>query len=228
MKFIFLRINTLFICLIITSLVTVSIITLMAVSPTGMLQENVAYSLQPELTFSFENSTHFQTNSDRPITLKSPVYFTVELVKDPEGYAFNGDLYKPSHNTIFFMFNDEGKFKSYLYNLTNSGNNEVIFSDTQIEPKFTYRMPLSANTTTESIQKIDLSFDVDTIERLVDGVKYIAGTDSPLVINDTAYLFPYAVFNQFNDGTATISISSDNPPVRNDPELLSNLMQLFN
>jgi hypothetical protein len=47
------------------------------------------------------------------------------------------------------------------------------------------------------------------------------------VLNDTAWHFPFTIFNQENDGSATVSISSQNPPVRNDPELLSNLMQMF-
>lgn len=215
------RPNSLFMNLISVCVVCVSLILLLIISSTSIEK---SYS---SFTFSFENSTHFQISADQPIDLKPSVHIIMSLTKDPEGFSSFGELYRPFPKVVQISYNDEGKFKSYSYNLTNSGTNDVTVSDTRIYPTFAYKIPAGANTTTESIQRFSQSFDVETIERLVDGIRYIGFTDSPLVVNDTAWLLPMAIFTQYNEDSATVSISSQNPPVRNDPELLSNLMQML-
>lgn len=226
MKYTLLSINPFFHGLVAIFSVIVIMIAIIESPHTVTLTTNIVQASQgPE--FYFENSTHYQLNPNGSIHVKPFAFIVIQLVKDPEGYAFDGELYKPSDKDVQFSFNDEGKFKTYYYNLTNSGVNEVIISDTRTEATITYKMPLGINTTIESVQQIHLNFDVETIERLTDGVTYVSGTDSPMIINNTAYLFPWAIVDQYDDGTASISISGDNPPVRNDPELISNILQLF-
>ena len=128
--------NKLIMDIIPVSLICMILILLLIIS--SLSTERISYSLQP-FTFSFENSTHFQISPDRPIDLKPSIHIIMSLSKDPEGSTLFGEVYKPFPKVVQISHNDQGKFKSYSYNLTNSGINDVTISDTNIYPTLAIR-----------------------------------------------------------------------------------------
>jgi hypothetical protein len=132
----------------------------------------------------------------------------IELIKDPEGYGFSGEPYKSTNDGLQLDINDKGKLRTYWYNLTNSGSNQVSISDTQIYPSFTFRMPIGANSTTQSVEEISQFFKVAQISPLTDGNGYLSRFGSPITINNTSYEYPFLIVNQYNNGTATLFLVS--------------------
>jgi hypothetical protein len=161
--------------------------------------------------YPFENATHIQYNIGEDIFQKLPLRLFIDLTRDSEGYAFSGDPYKFVYNGLQLDINDNGKLKSYWYNLTNSGTNQVSISDTQIYPSFTFRMPIGPNSTTQSVQEISQVFKVGQISPLPDGTEYLSNYGSPITVNNTTYEYPFLIVNQYNNGTAKVILVSDEP-----------------
>ncbi len=107
-----------------------------------------SFSQEVKFVYPFENKTHIQFATDGGILLKPDIYLSLPLVKDNDGYGFSGEPYKPATPTVELQINYHGKLRTYDFNLTNSGSQQVSISDTQIYPSFTFKMPLGPNSTT--------------------------------------------------------------------------------
>lgn len=112
------------------------------------------------------------------------------------------------YNGVQLNFNDEGKLKSYWYNLTNSGTNQVSISDTQTYPSFIFRMSIGPNSTTQSVQEISQFFKVGQISPLSAGIEYLSNSGSPITAINTSYEYPFLLVNQYNNGIATFTLVS--------------------
>jgi hypothetical protein len=104
-----------------------------------------AYSQEIISDYPFENETHVQLTSDGEAALKPYVYLTLPLIRDLDGYGFGGDPYKIDSPTVQFHINDHGKLRIFEFNLTKSGSQQVTFSDTQIYPSFSFKIPYDTN-----------------------------------------------------------------------------------
>lgn len=170
-----------------------------------------AFSQESPFEYPFENSTHIQYNLGDDILQKPYIRMFIDLIRDPEGYAFSGEPYKFIYNGLQLDINNNGKLKSYWYNLTNSGTNQVSISDTEIYPSFTFRMPIGPNSTTQSVQEISQFFKVGEITPLSNGTEYFSNYGSPITVNKTTYQYPFLLVDQYNDGTASLVLVSMEP-----------------
>lgn len=140
---------------------TILCLSLLGIFPSNL--ENKVFSQDIALEYPFENTTHIQYNAGEEIYPKASIRMFVDLIRDSEGYAFSGEPYKFLYNGLQLDINDKGKLKSYWFNLTNSGRNQISISDTQIYPSFTFRMPIGPNSTTQSVEEISQFFKVGQI-----------------------------------------------------------------
>jgi hypothetical protein len=129
-------------------------------------------------------------------------------MEDPDGISFSGLPYAPAYTTITYDVNDNGKLRTYWLDLTNSDNNDVSISDTQIYPSFSFRVPVGSNSTIERVNEISQFVDVQTIETLPEVVTYTGYNSLPITINGTSYSELITIFDQFNNGTATLTIAA--------------------
>lgn len=171
------------------------------------MQESV-YSLEVTKKYPFENATHIQYSPGDKIYQKLPIRLTLYLVKDPEGYAFSGEPYKPDIPLVIMDINDHGKLRSYFFNFTDSGSKQVSFSDTKIYPSFTFKMPLGPNSTSQSVEEVSQFFTVKTIDPIPDGTSYFAYSNMPLSINGSSHPNAYLIFDHYNNDTARAIIYS--------------------
>jgi hypothetical protein len=172
---------------------------------------NRAYSQEITVEYPFENATHIQYSSNGDVVSKPSIRLIMDLTRDPEGYGFSGDPYKFTYNGLQLDINDNGKLRTYWYNLTNSGSNQVSISDTQIYPSFTFRMPIGPNSTTQSVEEISQFFKVGQISPLTDGTSYLSKYGSSITLNNTSYEYPYLIVDQYSNGTATLYLVSTEP-----------------
>lgn len=154
----------------------------------------------------FENSTHIQFEEGDQILQKPQLYTYMNLINDNEGFGFSGDPYKSVDNLVLIQTNENGTLKSGWYQLTDSGTNQVSISDTQVYPSFSFRMPISENSTTEKVEEISQFFSVDYITNDPGVITYDGTSNTPININNTVYPNPSIIFSQYNNGNATVSI----------------------
>jgi hypothetical protein len=173
---------------------------------------SLSYETKEE--FPFENATHIQYSPNDEIVGKYSASVFTDLVKDPDGISFSGEPFKPINPIIWVSINDkDGKLRSYYFNLTDSGINQVSASDTQIYPSFSFKMPLGPNSTSLTIQEVSQFFNVYMIKPEGSNTTYYARSNQPLVINGSSYPSPGLVFEDKEDGTAFLSIQSYSEPI---------------
>ena len=174
----------------------------------SFLLNNFVYAQIIPMEYPFENSTHIQYNAGDEIYPKPSARLILDLVEDPEGISYSGQAYSPVYTSVTYEVNDDGKFKTYWLDLTNSGSNEVSISDTQIYPSFSFRVPMGSNSTVERVNEISQFVTVESIETLPNVVSYSGWNTLPITINGTSYSNVLTIFDQYNNGTAVLYIAA--------------------
>lgn len=174
----------------------------------SVIQHNLAFAEFIPIEYPFENATHIQYNPGDEIFPKPSARLILYLMEDPEGISYSGQAYTPAYSTVTYDINDNGKLKTYWLDLTTSGSNDVSISDTQIYPSFSFRVPVGNNSTVERVNEISQFIDVESIETLPDVVSYSGWNTLPISINGTSYTSTLTIFDQFNNGTATLFITA--------------------
>jgi uncharacterized protein YpmB len=170
-----------------------------------------SYSQQRNTTISFvEQATQI---SDGNTVTKPYLSITMQTIKDPGGHSSTGERYNPTDRSLTILANENGKQRIEQRLLINSENNQVIISNISIFPSLSFRMSDTQKINSQSNEQISRVFHVSNITKEKDGQLYQGISKYiPITVNNKVYPGPVASFYQYNNGTGTLNIISNNPP----------------
>ncbi len=145
------------------------------------------------------------TNMTGEVT-PSDLRIASHLIRDAEAFAFFGDGYGVDPQTGIYVSFDDNRSDFHVYQTPSSAQNLVQVSDTRIGINIAFLMPVSPNSTIESIERINGQYDVRYIDTQPGYTSFIAFSDSPITITNTDYSDLVIEFKRFNNETGYLHI----------------------
>lgn len=152
-----------------------------------------------------------QNNSD----LSPYLSLTLQTIKNPGGQSSAGDEYVPKGSSILAQINDSGEEKTERFALNNSTSNKVVVSNISIFPTISFTGSDKVRPNMQDSDEISRVFIVNNITKQEDGQLYQGISKFiPITINNKVYPEPIASFYQYSNGTGTLNIIDQNPPIQ--------------
>jgi tetratricopeptide (TPR) repeat protein len=128
------------------------------------------------------------------------------LIIDPDTYTILENAYRVDDLTGIYVITNNNKLNSQVYHLTSSPKSLVQNSDSQIEIDMTFKIPVFPNSTLESIEKINGSYDVRYLDTQPDHTKLVAYSNSTINFNNTNYSNLTVELKKYFNGTTYLFI----------------------
>lgn len=128
------------------------------------------------------------------------------LIDDRNIYSSFENAYRVDDITGIYVNTSNNKLNSQVYHLASSPKNSVQNFDTQIDVDMTLKIPVFPNSTLESIEKIDGSYDVRYLDTQPDHTKLVAYSNSTINFNNTYYSNLTVELKKYFNGTTYLLI----------------------
>lgn len=171
-----------------------------------------SYSQQRNVNIASNESPNQIPNSN---TGKNPyLSITLQMTKNPINHGSTGIQYDPKDKSIIISINDNGNQKTGRFALDNSTRNQVIVSNVSIFPTLSFSMSDSKKGGVQNIGEISRVFFVNNITKQADSQLYQGiSRFIPITVDNKVYPEPTALFYQYQNGTGTLNILDNNPPI---------------
>lgn len=172
-----------------------------------------SYSQQRNPNMSSNELTNQVPSSN---TGKNPyLSITLQVSKNPINHGSTGIQYEPKDKSIIISINDSGNQKTGRFELNNSTRNQVIVSNVSIFPTLSFSMSADKRSSIDNIVEISRVFFVNNVTtqgdiHLYQGISRFI----PITVDNKVYPEPIASFYQFQNGTGTLNILDNNPPIQ--------------
>lgn len=140
---------------------------------------------------------------------------TLQVTKNPINHGSTGIQYEPKDNSIMISINDSGNQKTGRFTLDNSTRNQVIISNVSIFPTLSFSMSADKKSSIDNIVEISRVFFVNNVTKNGD-IQLYQGISRfiPITVDNKVYPEPIASFYQYQNGTGTLKILDNNPPIQ--------------
>lgn len=160
-------------------------------------------------------SNEFPNQVPSIVTGKNPhLSITLQVTKNPISHGSTGIQYEPKDKSILVSIYESGNQKTGRFTLDNSTRNQVIVSNVSIFPTLSFSLSSDSKSNIEHIVEISRVFFVNNITKQADGQLYQGISKFiPITVDGKVYPEPIASFYQYRNGTGTLNILDNNPPI---------------